>query len=454
MVLKIKPSLKIIFLEYLAVMVISLVLAVAIPFSLIGIGTSMGLYTYANSVEVQVKAVQSQIASEKDFDRKLIPASCGFALLNKNMHVLQSNMDSDTLSKAVSYAKGKYYSASLTDCYLSIKRHDGYCILHYYIISQYNVKFLRGFPSPDMLLKVLIVINCVLACFVITTLFARRLKKHLQPLITATQKIKEQDLDFEVKPSGITEFNHILKSIMDMKNELKQSLEQQWRMQQTKKAQMSALTHDIKTPLTIIRGNAELLRDSCLTDEQREYTRFILKNADRMETYLKLLTDLTQAENGFPVHMQKISTDAFLKEIYEQAQGLAAAKQINFELHTQNLPQTFTADSSLLVRAVINVISNAVDYSPAHGTISFDAQAFKNRINFCTTDSGNGFSPADLKQAANQFYMGDQSRSRSSHFGLGLYIAKTIAELHNGTLQIANASGSGGGKVTIEISIA
>lgn len=448
------PSLKIVFLEYLFAMALMLVLALVIPYSLYSMGMSAGLYTYANSSEVQAKNMESKIATAKPFDRKLIPASCTYAYVSEDHTVLQSNMEKAEMKKAISYVEGKYSPATPDDCYLSIKREDGTCILHYYIGSRYTVDWMKRYlPSIDKLLIFVCIVNCLVGCFIVTTLFAKRLKKQLQPLMDATQKIKEQDLDFEVRPSEIQEFNHILLSISDMKSELKLSLEQQWRMEQTKKEQTSALAHDIKTPLTIIRGNAELLRDSKLTDEQQEYTNYILRNADRMEQYLKMLIHLTQAEAGYPADLQKIDTNQFVKELEDQANGLAIAKQLDVNLSQKDLPQEFTADSDLLGRAIMNVISNAADYSPEHGKISISAEAVGKHMVFCITDSGKGFSPADLKQATAQFYMGDKSRSLKTHFGIGLYFTETVVKLHKGSLNIDNSTVTGGGQVTIEIPI-
>lgn len=445
-------SLKIIFLEYLFVMALMLVLALVIPYSLFSIGTSAGLYTYANSSEVQAKNMEPKIAAAKPFDSKLIPASCTYAYVSENYTVLQSNMEKAELENAISYAEGKYSPATPDDCYLSIKREDGTCILHYYIGSRYTVDWMeRYLPNIEKLLIFVCIINCLVGCFIVTTLFAKRLKRQLQPLMDATQKIKEQDLDFEVKPSKIQEFNHILLSISDMKSELKRSLEQQWRMEQTKKEQTSALAHDIKTPLTIIRGNAELLRDSKLTNDQQEYTNYILRNADRMEQYLKMLIHLTQAEAGYSVDLQKIDTKQFMQGLKDQANGLATAKQLEVNLSQRNLPQEFTADSDLLERAIMNVISNAADYSPEHGKISISAEAVGKHMIFCITDSGNGFSQEDLKHATAQFYMGDKSRSADTHFGIGLFITDEIIKLHHGSLKIENSTETGGGRVILII---
>ena len=448
------PSLKIIFLEYLLATALILALAAAIPFGLFSIGMNMGLCTYANSSELQAKNMEPRIAAAKPFDSRLIPASCTYVYMSETYTVLQSNMSKSEINNAVNYIEGRYSPATPDDCYLTIKRDDGICILHYYIGSRYIFEWMNNhLPSPDKLLIIIIILNCLAGCFIIVTLFARRLKKHLNPLLDATQKIKEQDLDFEIKPSGIKEFNNVLLSILDMKSELKRSLEQQWRMEQTKKEQTSALAHDIKTPLTIIRGNTELLYDSDLTREQREYTGYILKNTDRMEQYLKALIDLTRAESGYSADLQQIETESFMKEIADQVNGLAVSKQLEICFIRKNIPEEFTADAGLLERAIMNVVSNAVDYTPNTGKIYISAETIGKYIQICIVDSGNGFSSKDLKQAKAQFYMGDKSRSLRTHFGIGLYVTEAIVKLHHGSLTLANSSKTGGGQVTIKIPI-
>lgn len=455
MVVKKHPfSLRIIFFEYLIAIATALVLSFLVPFFIQFALVNTGFYTYANSGEIAAKEAKSVIAGANKFDSSLVPASCDYAFLSNSFTIVKSNMDPSNLANAVRYAQGKYTSGSLDDCYVSIIRKDGICVLHYYVRSQYKNKNLNKIlPSPEKLMEGLLILNGIFSIFVCSTLFARRLKKQLQPVLDATQKIKERDLDFEVSNSGITEFNSILLSISDMKMELRHSLEQQWRMEQTRKNQMSALAHDIKTPLTVIRGNAELLRDSSITNEQQEYTGYIIKNADQMNQYLKMLIELTRADSGYTINLQKIKTKEFMKELINQANGLALAKQRKIKFSQSNLPEEFSVDTVLLNRAIMNIISNAADYSPENETVDISVNGLAGVMEFCIEDSGKGFSQEDLKYAATQFYMGDKSRGFGSHFGIGLYIADTIVKLHKGSLKISNSITTGGGKVTIDIPI-
>lgn len=104
-----------------------------------------------------------------------------------------------------------------------------------------------------------------------------------------------QDLDFEVKNSDVKEFNEVLISISNMKIALKESLMMQWHMEKEKKNQICALAHDIKTPITIIKGNAELLKESQLCQEDREFTDYIINNADKVEKYISILIDISKS---------------------------------------------------------------------------------------------------------------------------------------------------------------
>lgn len=447
-------SLELIFLQYLLATALALVLAAAIPFALFSLGMQAGLYNYANASEIQAKNAQPEIAAAAPFNSELIPASCTYVLLSQSHTVLQSNMKKDEIQNAIGYLEEAYTPPTPDDCFLVIRRSDGICILHYHIGSKYNIEWMQqNLPTPDKFLTIIIAINCLLGCVIVIALFVRKLKRNLNPLLEATQKIREQDLDFEVQYSGIKEFNHIISSISEMKSELSQSLEKQWRMEQTRREQTSALAHDIRTPLTIIRGNAELLDDSELAEKQQKYVLHILKNSERMEQYLATLIDLTKAESGHSIHPVKIQTERFVKDLEEQTKGLAAPKQIRVEFSRNDLPKEFTADSDLLERAVVNIVSNAIEYTPKCGTVKIAVENTRGMLHFQVSDSGRGFSPEDLKQASEQFYRGDKSRTSKNHFGMGLFITKSVAEQHEGTLSIANSKETGGGLVTIAIPI-
>ena len=98
----------------------------------------------------------------------------------------------------------------------------------------------------------------------------------------------------------------------------------------------------------------------------------------------------------------------------------------------------FKADKMLLERAIMNVIANALDYSPTKGTIYIVTKKADNFLQISITDEGNGFTPEALHHAHEQFFMSDHSRTSNLHFGMGLYICDLLCHKHGGTLKIAN----------------
>ena len=97
------------------------------------------------------------------------------------------------------------------------------------------------------------------------------------------------------------------------------------------------------------------------------------------------------------------------------------------------------------------MLSNAVEHTPQGGEITFEVEEHGNELSFLITDTGKGFSDESLKHATEEFYMGDDSRNSKSHYGIGLYVAGSIAKKHNGKFILENSAVVGGAKVTIQI---
>jgi K+-sensing histidine kinase KdpD len=105
------------------------------------------------------------------------------------------------------------------------------------------------------------------------------------------------------------------------------------------------------------------------------------------------------------------------------------------------------------MRALSNVLSNAVEHTPSSGVITFKTVEENDYMMFSISDTGNGFSAEALKYAATQFYMDNHSRNSKSHFGIGLFVADSVAKQHEGQLILENDKTTGGAMVTIKIHI-
>ncbi|MVB12293.1 Adaptive-response sensory-kinase SasA [Caprobacter fermentans] len=447
------------FIRYLLTIFAGFVLIVLIGIGLLFLSLKTGFVLSVGDVEASIERQKAAIASAETVSAELIPKTCKYAVVGTNGEFLSGNMTASEAAEAWDVVRsGRTISGSLlstglnANCYFPIQRRNGYCIIGYSSMSQFSSRLLREHLTvPEILLLWMILAASLFEIVFLSRLYGRKISRKLIPLQNATEKIRKKDLAFEIESSGIEEIDAALQSLDSMKTELGLSLEKQWKMEQTKRTQISALAHDLKTPLTVVRGNAEMLDDTNQTAEQKEYTRYIMKNADQMERYVQMLIDISKAEAGFSLRRKDTPIRAFLDELYAQIGALASVKQIKTQFDEKNLPDTICVDVSFLQRAVINIVSNAVDYSPEHGTIWFSVSAENHKIRFTVTDSGKGFSPEDLKSATSQFYQGDFSRNSKLHYGMGLFIAASIVKLHGGTLTIANSPATGGGMVAIEI---
>ena len=448
-----KPSsLKTAFWRFLFMLLGGLFGAVAVPFLLVTVSTTLGLTTYGDYSEIRANELAPILAATPDLSDVQIPMGIEYALLDKNYQLIETTLDEIELEQAMRYATTGASDQNLQKRYLLVTRENEYVVLQYYIGAQYTNEWMNEhLPSPDILLIVLIAAGGIFVCLFLTTRFAKKLRLQLVPLFEATSEVAKQNLDFEVGHSNIKEFEDVLISFSHMKESLKASLEQQWKAEQMQKEQIAALAHDLKTPLTVIQGNADLISETELDEEQRLYAEYISSSSEQMQLYIRTLIDISRAATGYQLHMEDIDLPAYVEQLRGQIDALCQTKKIGLQVEIEHLPAVLPADKLLLERAIMNIVNNALDYSPQDSPILISMTGDKGSLTISVTDAGPGFSQEDLLHAEEQFYMADRSRSSNLHFGMGLFITKSIVQQHGGQLILSNSEKTGGAQVTISI---
>lgn len=445
-------SLKVIFWKFLCMLLIGLISSVAIPFSLILVGTSTGFITYADYSERSAKKLVPVIAATPDLTDVQLPIGCKYLVLDKNYQVIETSLEGEDLDRAMEYAISGKINANLNKQYLLVTRESEYVVLQYFIGSQFtNEWFYENFPSPEILLYILIGIDCIAVCVILTAKFAKNIRAQLNPLFKATEQVSQQNLDFEVGYSTIKEFEDVLCSFANMKDNLKSSLEQQWSAEQLQREQIAALAHDLKTPLTVIQGNIDLISETELDEEQQLYAGYITESSEQIGVYIKTLIDISRTITGYQLHLEEFDIADYMEQIETQANSLCLTKGICLCMEAGADLGVYKADKLLLERAIMNVINNAVDYSPPKGTVYVTVQNIDCFLQISITDEGSGFTPEALHHAQEQFFMGDHSRTFNMHFGIGLYITSSIIKQHNGQLILKNSNKTNGAQVIIKI---
>lgn len=241
-----------------------------------------------------------------------------------------------------------------------------------------NPTLRRLFPSAE-LLEVFLLLFLLLAAFVlVTTRQAKYLSRELFHLQEAADEIRNQNLDFTIRPTAICEFNQVAASLDALKSELSASLKEQWHMQQQRRRQFSALAHDIKTPLTIVRGNAELLSETALDPTQQTCNRFILENAAQIQDYLSRIIELAKTDDPAACSAEcrfqaQLHTASFFDDLLGNTKGLGQKKELHVLFSTETLPAVLPLPEHPLRRILNNLLDNAVCYSPHKGTVTLDA---------------------------------------------------------------------------------
>ncbi|SFD28465.1 sensor histidine kinase [Clostridium uliginosum] len=447
-------KLRTIFIKYLFMFCIStivIMLALLILYSIIF--SSINVLP-ANYAENKLMEQKNEISSSKNVTPSLIPDTCKYGVYTNDGKIISGNLNPKEATKAWDAVKNSEKGSNFLHHYLKIPRENEVCIVQYSISSQYTSPTLRKFlPNPDLFLIFLFCFGFILEGFFLAYNFGKKFTKNMELLQDAAKKIQNENLDFSIKYSGIFEIDNVLSSMDEMKEALKTSMKKQWDLEQERRKQISSLAHDIKTPLTIVRGNAELLEETNQTDEQKEYTNYIIDSAHDMQQYIKALIEISKADIGYILQKEELDSKKYLDIIYNHINALTSIKKIKVDLKINNLPKVFKADFNLLQRAIMNVVSNAVDYSKENGTIIFSVDQISNYIRFTICDDGNGFSKEALLNAKQQFYMGDLSRSSKSHYGMGLYIADSIVKQHNGKMELTNSNVTKGAEINIYIPI-
>lgn len=254
---------------------------------------------------------------------------------------------------------------------------------------------------------------------------------------TAIQITKADDLAMRIPYRGpksdevgqlIQAFNQTLEQLEDLFN--------------TQRRFISDVSHELRTPLTVIKGNLDLLREiECIDDESFDS---INEEVNRLTRMVNDLLYLAQAESGqLPLENKEVALDTLLLEVYQQALTLA---QDRIEVEIGELDQVpVRGDSDRLKQVMLNLVSNAVKYTPAGGRVVLSLWKENGTAGFRVQDSGPGIPEEDLPHIFKRFYRTEKARTRSkdSGFGLGLAIAYWIVQHHGGEIEVETRLGEG-----------
>ena len=233
-----------------------------------------GAIRAADYEQASIEENAEEIRSSAGGEETLIPDSCSFGVFGPGGEFLRGTFDKEEAGRIWESWEQGDRGRGYNTFYRGIEKENGDLVLiQYQLIPKFENPLLRRLiPNLEFLILTVFLILFAAGVWLNARHFGRFLKKRLDVLEETADKVTRKDLDFGRGYSDIKEIDQVLASLFLMKEALQSSLKEQWEAQRRKQEQIAALAHDIKTPLTIIRGNAELIQETDQLEEIRSWT--------------------------------------------------------------------------------------------------------------------------------------------------------------------------------------
>ncbi len=299
----------------------------------------------------------------------------------------------------------------------------------------------------DLLISILLIL--IFTAGMLTAWIYQGIINPIHKLQVAAQNIKEGNLDFTIETDGRDEIGELCRNFEEMRYRLKQSEEEMLAGEKESRVLISNISHDLKTPITAIKGYVEGLMDGVADTpkKQEKYIRTIYNKANEMDTLINELTLYSRIDtNRIPYNFNRINVADYFDDCVEE---------VGLDLEAKNIKLTYIdyadkdvliiADPEQLRRVINNIISNSIKYlDKEQGFINIRIRDVGDFIQVEIEDNGRGIAGKDLPYIFDRFYRTDASRNSSTGgSGIGLSIVKKIIEDHGGKIWANSKEGTG-----------
>ena len=307
-------------------------------------------------------------------------------------------------------------------------------------------------PEVESLIMDVVMVLAMILIFTSMILTAWIYKSIVTPihhLQVATKKITDGNLDFEMPAGGEDEIGELCTDFEEMRRRLKETAEEKLEAEKQNKELISNISHDLKTPITAVKGYVEGLMDGVADtpEKQEKYIRTIYNKANDMERLINELTFYSKIDtNRIPYHFDRINVNDYFADCVEE---------LSIELEEQNIELAYfnyvdenvqvIADAEQIKRVINNIVSNSIKYiDKPKGYINIRVKDVGDFIQVEIEDNGKGIATKDLPLIFNRFYRTDASRNSSKGgSGIGLSIVKKIIEDHGGKVWATSKENTG-----------
>jgi signal transduction histidine kinase len=273
----------------------------------------------------------------------------------------------------------------------------------------------------------------------------------------AVKAIQADVYDYLIKPVDATHLKRSLAKALEMRRlavenkklleDLKKSNAQLARADELKSRFLSIVTHDLRTPLTSIKGYAQviLMQEDMAADQRTGFLKVVSREADHLGSLINDLMDFVSIEAGkLRIERKPGDIGELLKDLEARMKPQAEAKKISMTVSAPTWLPALPFDKRRLDQVLTNLVGNAFKHTPEGGSVTVAADAGEEGVTLTVQDTGEGVPPADLPRIFEQFYQVEAHASRKDGIGLGLTICQEIVKAHGGAIRV-HSDGPGTG---------
>lgn len=270
--------------------------------------------------------------------------------------------------------------------------------------------------------------------------YRKKLRNPIAQLQNGVERIQEDNLDFHIEYDGDDELGRLCCSMEKMRRELRQKHKALWESLEQRKLLNASVSHDLRTPITVLKGYLDYLEKNIpqdkLTEDMLLDTVSSMQGAvNRLELYVESVRDIEKIEN-IEIEKRSENVKLLLNELRSNVRQLAGNKEII--ISNDIAVDKIQIDKGVFFRILENLLQNALRY--AEKQVSINLSHKKDFLILTVKDDGKGFSAADLEKATTVFYSNDKEKQ---HFGIGLSVCKILCEKHGGLLYVGNQKEKG-----------
>lgn len=281
----------------------------------------------------------------------------------------------------------------------------------------------------------ILIMNTILICAVLMQIISKKMVQPIQKIVEATNKVSQGDFEVRLETKREDEIGELTKSFNEMVEELS-------KVELLQKDFINNVSHEIKTPISSIKGFAKLLEEDNISKEEKdEYIGIIEEESDRLLNISTNILKLTKLQNQDKIiKKEKINITEQIRKVIALLETKWNKKELKFNISTQEV--YYYGDEELTYQIWTNLIDNAIKFTNENGHIDIDIKQNYNEVEIKIKDNGIGMNEEEKEKVFKRFYQIDKSHSQEGS-GLGLSIVKRIVDLSKGSIQIESKIGTG-----------